>query len=565
MKLYKLLLYITIFFLSYNVLGQKQNDNWFFGKYIGINFNPLAPNGYNFITGSQMEALASSAVMSDPTTGQLLFYTDGRTIWNKNHVVMSNGSGLRGSPSSAQPAVIVPKPGSSTIYYVFTMSGITNYLGLAERKGLAYSIVDMSLNSGLGGVTTKNVIIFSNSDTEMLTSTLGHDGSYYWLVTQKESNFLAYKISATGVNTVPVTSAALYSAVSTGATSGIKISPNSSHIAVRHKTSSYNSTSLFLYNFNNTNGQISNGINLYLSDDGNTKNGIEFSPNSELLYSTVDLAMLCCPNVSKIYLVKVSMVGSTGYYKEYHIGLGVLSLQRAFDNKIYVSNTNSSSSNYISVIDQPNYDPWSFPGGDLEAIIYDNRVNLSTSTHKLHKGFPQLVYLNNQPVCEENLFITQPITISQDFQVSSKIEASSAVYQNLNVNFKASQIVLKPGFNVSGYNTGVFRAVVDPCISGIISGKEGSEETDYIQDRIAFVEPALFPNPTTTVLNVDNIGDIHEWKLVDINGKTLEAGKINNSVQNKITINTSRLLPGIYYFNAVMKNGELFQKTVMKK
>lgn len=566
MKLYKLFLCITIFCLSYTTFSQKQNDNWFFGKYVGINFNPSASNGYNLISGSQMEALAGSAVMSDPITGQLLFYTDGRTIWNKNHAVMNNGSGLRGSPSSAQPAIVVPKPGSNTIYYVFTMSGITEYLGLAERKGLAYSIVDMSLNSGLGGVTTKNVVLFSNSDTEMLTSTLGHDGSYYWVVTQKESNFLAYKVSATGINTAPVTSAALYSALSSGATNGIKISPNSEHLAVRHKTRTFGGSTLFLYNFNNTNGQITNGINLYIEDDGKMKNGIEFSPDSELLYSATDVAYFCCPNRSSIFLIKTSTVGTSTSYQEHIIDGGILSLQRSFDNKIYVSSTNNSSgsSNYISVIDNPNFDPWSsWISYDLGTIINSNRNDLSSSTHKIHKGFPQLVYLNSASLCEENLFITQPITSSQDFQVSNKIEASSVVYQNFNVNFRASQIILKPGFSVSGYDTGVFKAVIDPCSSGPASPIK--EKTNFKNDELTFEEPLLFPNPTKSILNIDNIEDMQEWKLVDIYGKTFESGKVNNSIQTKITINTSRLLPGVYYFNAVMKNGELFQKTVMKK
>lgn len=569
MKWYKLLLCAILMIISQYSFSQKQNDNWFFGKYVGINFNPLASNGYNLITGSQMEAPAGSAVMSNPITGQLLFYTDGRTIWNKNHSIMNNGSGLRGSPSSAQPAIIIPKPGSNTIYYVFTMSGLTEYLGLAERKGLAYSIVDMSLNSGLGGVTTKNVIIFSNSDTEMLTSTLGHDGSYYWVITQKESNFLAYKVSATGVNTIPVTSTALYSAVSSGATNGIKISPNSAHLAVRHQTSTFSGSSLFLYNFNNTSGQISNGINLYADDDGKMKNGIEFSPNSELLYSVVDNAIFCCPNRATIYLYKIPIVfyGNSFFdYKSYVFRGGISSLQRATDNKIYVSSTNSSSSsyNYISVIDNPNFDPWSsWASYDLATIISDNQIDLSPSTHKIHKGFPQLVYLNTAPLCEQNIFITQPITSSQDFQVSNKIEASSIVYQNFNVNFRGSQIILKPGFSVSGHNTGVFKAVVDPCSAELISPIK--ENTYFTNDKMTFKEPVLFPNPTTTILNIDNIADINEWKLVDINGKTVESGKVNNSIQTKITINTSRLNPGVYYFNAVMKNGELFQKTVMKK
>ena len=43
----------------------------------------------------------------------LLFYTDGMTVYNKNHVIMPNGNFLTGHSSSSQSGVIVKKPGSS--------------------------------------------------------------------------------------------------------------------------------------------------------------------------------------------------------------------------------------------------------------------------------------------------------------------------------------------------------------------------------------------------------------------------------------------------------------------
>ena len=62
---------------------------------------------------------------------------------------MSNGYGLMGSPVSTQSALIVPLPGSSNIYYVFTVPQWGN------ANGFRYSIIDMSLKSGLGAVTLK--------------------------------------------------------------------------------------------------------------------------------------------------------------------------------------------------------------------------------------------------------------------------------------------------------------------------------------------------------------------------------------------------------------------------
>lgn len=570
MKPHKLLICVIILFISQTILSQKQNDNWFFGKYVGINFNPLYVGGYGFITGSQMEAPAGSAVMSDPITGQLLFYTDGKTIWNKAHTIMSNGSGLRGSPSSAQPAIIVPKPGSNKIFYVFTMSGITDYQGQPQRKGLAYSIIDMSLNSGLGGVTTKNIILFSNSDTEMLTSTLGHDGSYYWVVTQKESNFMAYKVSASGVNTTPVISPAVYSAIGNSAKKGLKISPDSSHLAVVYDVSAI--SHIYTYSFNNLSGEIQQGTLLFMSDESDThqiKNALEFSQNSGFLYVVVYEDDLCECAASIIY--KFRLNSSLGWdfvdsgvvhfeplYPDTPLETrdnGINSLQLAPNGKIMISGTSGKhlNRNYLAYIDNPD-----------DFFNISSPHDLNPSIRKMHKGFPQLVYINTLPLCEEDLYITNPITNDIAYQVSKRINASSIVYQNLTVDFRAREILLLPGFSVSAYDRGIFNAIIDPCSSGGRTEKENQSSDEFI-NKESKIQPTLSPNPTSTFLYIDNIEEIYEWKVMDINGKIVDSGRVNNSVQTKITINTSRLISGIYYFNAVMKDGELFQKIVIKK
>ena len=54
-------------------------------------------------------------------------------------------TGLNGDVSSTQSAIIVPSPGNPNIYYVFTVHDA------GEPEGLQYSLVDISLNGGLGG------------------------------------------------------------------------------------------------------------------------------------------------------------------------------------------------------------------------------------------------------------------------------------------------------------------------------------------------------------------------------------------------------------------------------
>ena len=101
-----------------------------------------------------------NASISD-ATGALLFYTDGMTIWDQTHSVMANGSGLTGT-NSAQSSIIVKKPASTNLYYVFTMQGG------GGAAGLNYSIVDMNLAGGNGSVTVKNATLYAAPCEEKL-------------------------------------------------------------------------------------------------------------------------------------------------------------------------------------------------------------------------------------------------------------------------------------------------------------------------------------------------------------------------------------------------------------
>src|SRR5687767_5939833 len=76
----------------------KETNTWYMGELIGLDFNsgvavPLN-NGLIFTD-------EGVATISD-TNGALLFYTDGRTIRNRLHQLMPNGSGLYGNVSSSQ-------------------------------------------------------------------------------------------------------------------------------------------------------------------------------------------------------------------------------------------------------------------------------------------------------------------------------------------------------------------------------------------------------------------------------------------------------------------------------
>ena len=121
-------------------LTQGEWNNWYFGWHAAMKFVSGNPVG---VTGSAMpvSAGATSTTVSD-SLGNLLFYANGWKIWNRNNVVMPNGSGFMGGNICQQPVFSAPDPGLAQRYYVFMVGDPGGNIGLH------YSVVDMSLQGG---------------------------------------------------------------------------------------------------------------------------------------------------------------------------------------------------------------------------------------------------------------------------------------------------------------------------------------------------------------------------------------------------------------------------------
>jgi len=257
------ILSVLIFLITLTAYGQKEANVWYFGENAGLNFNSGSPVP---LTDGQLITDEGSASISD-TNGNLLFYTDGSDVYNKNHVPMSNGSGLLGDSSSAQSGIIVPKPKDSNIYYIFTV----------DRQGggnsVHFSEIDMTLDSGLGAVTIKNTALSQSLNArEKITSVKGADCDTFWVITGDSNQFQAYLVNDTGVITPAITS----TNIQTGGDlrGSLKLSPNGTKLISAGNSGSY------IYDFDDATGSISNGRTLNVSGGY----GAEFSRSSNKLY-----------------------------------------------------------------------------------------------------------------------------------------------------------------------------------------------------------------------------------------------------------------------------------------
>ncbi len=381
--------------------GGGHESVWHFGFGAGVDFRYDPPLG---IDGSNMDQWEGCASISDQQ-GDLLFYTNGVSVWNANHTTMPNGTGLYGSISSTQSGVIVPYPGDPDTYYIFTLYRNGDYE--SGHKGLCYSVVDITLDGGLGDIVSgqKNIEL-NNPNTEKITAIQHANESDIWVVTHDWGNdkFLAYLIDDTGLNTTPVESSTgiVHYDNSNGWYSAgyMKVAPSGDRIALNV----LGAATTQLFDFNPVTGAVSNPMTL--STSRTQAYGIEFSPDGSKLYTTAweynnvlqyDLSLGDEASIagSETEIGVSALSGGSNYN-----GLGAL--QVATDGNIYVAkdaNGMGGSVNdlnsWLGVIESPNE---AASGGKAGPIYKDNGIYLGNNASGI--GLPTYVqtYFSPMPV-----------------------------------------------------------------------------------------------------------------------------------------------------------------------
>lgn len=339
----RLLVFLTFIPVSTN--GQF-NNNWQLGYNSGfypqieINFNSGIPAVTNFNRPMNFDA-CNASICDD--NGNLLFYTNGIYIANANHDTMQNGSGLNpGAFTNAwkeyglpifQGALIIPWPDSSHKYFLFHETRNYDVNVTYRPKELYYTIVNMSLDGGLGGVTSKNVIVINDTlDIGLITGCRHGNGRDWWVLVHKYNSDIFYRMLITphGISQIDTQSVGgpitLYGGQSA-------FSQDGSLFATFDNVSK-----LRIYQFDRCTGLLSNLI--YHEPAITTiAGGLSFSPNSRYLYASSLIEMfqydLQAPNIPAS---EVLVDTFDGYYSPWP-PLEATFLWHALgpDGKIYVS------------------------------------------------------------------------------------------------------------------------------------------------------------------------------------------------------------------------------------
>ena len=325
-------------FSALNAQNAARFNNWYFGNNAGVSFATGSPVA---LTNGALVTTEGCASISD-LNGNLLFYTDGVTVWNRNHVAMTNGTGLHGHASTTQSAIIVQRPGSTNLYYIFTADAD------AGVNGIKYSEVNMTLSGGLGAVTANKNIALRTPSSEKLTAVRHCNNTDLWIVSHdwNSNNFRTWLVTSAGVNTTPIVSAAgvMATGVSQGSYGQLKANPDGNKLlACYYGLSSGGVNRMEAYDFNNSTGVVSNALTL-ASDVG--LYGCEFSPNGRMVYGGTNQGLLLQFNLCAVS--NAAIVASR--FVLGNLGPFIGSMQLGPDNKVYVARNQTS----LSVINNPN-------------------------------------------------------------------------------------------------------------------------------------------------------------------------------------------------------------------
>ena len=456
-----LFLFLSFIVQTPVVFGQLQNNNWVFGYGARVNFSGPIPVGSS---NAAINSNESTASVSDPTTGQLLFYTDGRTVWNANNQVMPNGANLLGGlvNSCTQGALIVPFPEDRRRYYLFTLEELEALTSFpVVDNGLRYSVVDMTLNGGLGDVQVATLNTQLATDlTEKLIVISSSDIQGFWVIAHKKNanQFLAWKIDACGISTQPVVSTvgSNFASVPTGATEAwsgaMDASPDGNRIGMPVDWSDR----IEFFDFNKTTGIVSNPLTVNVTDDSTPgflrKYGACFSPDGSKFYYT---------NFNSVYQLNLSNYTSAAIASSNTLiyspvlepnGYPSAQIEQAPNNKLYVAIGNAGRLDEIS---NPN-------SLGLGCAYANNAVSLGSATCQL--GLPAQVPLGEFAAGSTITFLPDSCLQSS---ISFSISTASLINQ-INWNFgdptsgaNNSSSNLNPSHLFSGIGTYQITAIVE--------------------------------------------------------------------------------------------------------
>lgn len=283
--------------LSFCGLARKQGNIWVFGNQAGVDFNTAPPGKIvtNAGTGGLNVTQEGTSCIAD-SSGRFLFWSNGLEAYGPHGLIL-NGNGLSGDRSSLQGSIIVPRPGSDSLFYLFTSDATEPYLKKTKPHGYNYSIINSCLgwkhkDTIWGGVIVgqKNIHLVDSGTEKLCAASDGANG--YWILGHKgfSDAFVAWHLTSAGISAPVISRIGPKMGVASGGNvyglhGQMKFNAACTKVAAVTSRTVGTSSTLDLFDFDPLTGKLSNHCQNVISSSA-VPLGVEFSPDGSKVYSS---------------------------------------------------------------------------------------------------------------------------------------------------------------------------------------------------------------------------------------------------------------------------------------
>lgn len=491
--------------ITLNVFSQRETDNWYFGDKAALKFNYYDTPAT--LQNNAMQAKYGTASISDKN-GNLLLYTSGSFVYNKEHFKMENGDLLASDNEVLQSSIVIPKPNNTNIYYLITLKNSNKppKLGPLIPAGLYYSVIDMSENDGLGKVIDKNISL-THLASEKLTAVHAKDGKSIWVISfgkkvetdSKFDTFYSFKIDENGVSTTPIISSISSSIINNKG--AIKAAPNGEFLLLS------NTDNAILTAFDAETGKINSREVLRIAHGEGMASissrplsyGVEFSQDSKYIYvETIDRGDNIIFQYNTENLSKRKEVHYSNNPPNY--------MQLAKDGNIYITTAENerNGGDYLSKISPPKN------SNETLATYTENTINLNGKKSNL--GLPNFIqsYFRTRIITENGCLNNNTF-----FEVDSYANITAAEW---NFGDGTTSTEITPNHMYS--SPGAYKVTATITIN--------NRQITVNRNIIVFPPPIYYDNEKITQCDLNNDG-IDRFNLNSINNRITDV-KLNYDI-----------------------------------
>ncbi|MBK9637033.1 MAG: PKD domain-containing protein [Bacteroidetes bacterium] len=340
---------INVFVVNCGLPLRPEHAVWCYQNNVRLDFSsglPVSTLPNSAIIGGNTNEFSSTS-QSDAVTGNLLFYTNGLSVWNNNNALIGNiSTALYGSPIKG--TISVPNPNNfnfdlqtrTNSYFIFTVPAY----GQSGNGSLVFGEVE--INAGMATlISSNNTIpagIFSTNVVEAITAVPHCNGRDTWIIVHEinSSNTISYLLTGNGISLAVQNNSAPFQNTnpsSVGSRFSIESAPSGDAIAI------YNCADeiVYFYSFDNSDGtmQFQSSVQVPQGAGVNTLQG-SFAPfitGGSYFYYAVGAA------TNTMYQIELPTLAAPNPIQNIPITLGspqrrlTGSIQLGPDNYIYLS------------------------------------------------------------------------------------------------------------------------------------------------------------------------------------------------------------------------------------